>query len=339
MGGVLMAAPVGLMLSLPVAGWLIQAKGSRQVAGFSAVTYVSLLLLLGLAPSTALLVSSLLLFGFSGNLLNISMNTQAVEVEALYGRSIMASFHGLWSVASFAGALVGTAMMAGTVTPAAHFVVIGAAAVCLTALSYPRLIQAPPAIEENVEETKKPFFVKPDRSLVALGVVALLVMICEGAMADWSGIYFKKVVRVSPSSVGLGYAAFTCTMAFGRFLADGLVTRIGMKKVLQGSGLLVALGLFLAVCLPTLPMAVLGMLLVGVGTSSVVPLIMSTAGKSKVVSAGIALASISTVSFMGLLFGPPLIGFIAGVTNLRVSFLFLSLMGILIAGMATRMKS
>ena len=341
MGGVLMAAPVGLMLSLPVAGWLIQAKGSRQVAGFSAVTYVSLLLLLGLAPSTALLVSSLLLFGFSGNLLNISMNTQAVEVEALYGRSIMASFHGLWSVASFAGALVGTAMMAGTVTPAAHFVVIGAAAVCLTALSYPRLIQAPPSVEGtgSLEETRKPFFVKPDRSLVALGVVALLVMICEGAMADWSGIYFKKVVRVSPSSVGLGYAAFTCTMAFGRFLADGLVTRIGMKKVLQGSGLLVALGLFLAVCLPTLPMAILGMLLVGVGTSSVVPLIMSTAGKSKVVSAGMALASISTVSFMGLLFGPPLIGFIAGVTNLRVSFLFLSLMGVLIAGMATRMKT
>jgi MFS family permease len=335
MGGVLMAAPVGLMVSLPVAGWLIQAKGSRQVAGFSAVTYVSMLLLLGLAPSTALLVSSLLLFGFSGNLLNISMNTQAVEVEALYGRSIMASFHGLWSVASFSGALVGTAMMAGPVTPATHFIVIGAAAVCLTALSYPRLIRTPPV----VEETEKPFFVKPDRSLVALGLVALLVMICEGAMADWSGIYFKKVVRVSPSSVGLGYAAFTCTMAFGRFLADGLVMRIGMKKVLQGSGLLVALGLFLAVSLPTLPFAVLGMLLVGLGTSSVVPLILSTAGKSKVVSAGIALASISTVSFMGLLFGPPLIGFIAGATNLRVSFLFLSLMGILIAGMARRMKS
>ncbi|TDW96833.1 MFS transporter [Dinghuibacter silviterrae] len=334
MGGVLMAAPVGLMLSLPVAGWLIQLKGSRLVAGFSAVTYISMLQLLGMAPSTALLVSSLLLFGFSGNLLNISMNTQAVEVEALYGRTIMASFHGLWSLASFTGALVGTAMMAVPVTPTGHFLIIGAVAVTLMALSFPRLLPA----QEVAEDVKKTMFAKPDRSLVALGLVALLVMICEGAMADWSGIFFKKIVRVSPSSVGLGYASFTCTMAFGRFVADGLVTRIGMKKVLQGSGLLITAGLVLAVAVPQLPTAVLGMFLVGLGSSSVVPLILSTAGKSKTVSAGMALASISTISFMGLLFGPPLIGFIAGATSLRVSFLFLSLMGLFIAGTVARMR-
>jgi MFS family permease len=127
-------------------------------------------------------------------------------------------------------------------------------------------------------------------------------------------------------------------MAFGRFFADGVVTRIGMKKVLQGSGLLVTAGLLLAVFVPKLPTAVAGMFLVGLGTSSVIPLILSTAGKSKTVSAGMALASISTISFMGLLFGPPLIGFIAGATSLRVSFVFLSLMGLLIAGTVARMK-
>jgi MFS family permease len=337
MGGVLMAAPAGLVLSLPVAGWLIQLKGSRKVAGSSAVIYTLTLLLLGLAPATYLLVGALFLFGFFGNLLNISMNTQAVEVEELYGRSIMASFHGLWSLASFAGALIGTLMMGIAISPYGHFMIIAALAIVLVLLSYPNLIKFySPEVEA---ETSRPFLVRPDRSLVILGVIALFVMICEGAMADWSGIYFKKIIHVEPSAVGLGYAAFTCTMAFGRFVADGVVMRIGMRRVLQGSGVLIAIGLFLTISFPHLSTAVLGLFLVGAGTSSVVPLVYGTAGKSKTVSPGMALASVSTVSFMGLLFGPPLIGFISGATNLRIAFLFVSLLGLMISVMGTRMKS
>ena len=338
MGGVLMAAPVGLVLSLPVSGWLVQKKGSRKVASSSAMVYILVLLMLGLAQTTSLLVTFLFLFGFSGNLLNIAMNTQAVEVEGLYGRSIMASFHGLWSLASFAGALIGTLMMAGSVTPPGHFLLICFLALGIIVLSYPYLVRTMPD-EEAEEAVKKPLFVRPDRSLVVLGLIALFVMICEGAMADWSGIYFKKIIQVDPSYVGLGYAAFTCTMAFGRFVADSLVTKIGMKKVLQVSGVLIATGLFLTISCTHLTTAVLGLFLVGAGTSSVVPLVFGTAGKSKTVSPGMAIASVSTIGFMGLLFGPPLIGFISGATNLRIAFLFVSLLGLMVSVMATRMKS
>ena len=340
MGGVLMAAPVGLVLSLPVSGRLIEKKGSRTVVGWAGLTYALVLLMLGLAPSSLLLILSLFAFGFSGNILNIAMNTQAVEVETLYGRSIMASFHGLWSLASFAGALVGTLMMGGAVGPFGHFLLIAVLAGVILWLSYPNLVRATPAEEaaDLSPEAKKTLFIRPNKALVMLGMLALFVMVCEGAMADWSGIYFKKVIKVDASFIGLGYAAFTCTMAFGRFIADALVTRIGIKKMLQVSGIMISVGLFLTISFPLLSTAVIGLFLVGAGTSSVVPLVFSTAGKTKNVSPGIALASVSTISFMGLLFGPPLIGFISGATNLRIAFLFISLLGLMVSVMATRMK-
>ena len=340
MGGVLMAAPVGLVLSLPVSGRLIEKKGSRTVVGWAGLTYALVLLMLGLAPSSLLLILSLFAFGFAGNILNIAMNTQAVEVETLYGRSIMASFHGLWSLASFAGALVGTLMMGGAVGPFGHFLLIAVLAGVILWLSYPNLVRATPAEEaaDLSPEAKKPLFIRPNKALVMLGMLALFVMVCEGAMADWSGIYFKKVIKVDASFIGLGYAAFTCTMAFGRFIADALVTRIGIKKMLQVSGIMISVGLFLTISFPLLSTAVIGLFLVGAGTSSVVPLVFSTAGKTKNVSPGIALASVSTISFMGLLFGPPLIGFISGATNLRIAFLFISLLGLMVSVMATRMK-
>ncbi len=133
--------------------------------------------------------------------------------------------------------------------------------------------------------------------------------------------------------------AFTCTMAFGRFVSDGVVSRIGMKKVLQGSGLLIAVGLFLTISFTHLSTAVMGLFLVGAGTSGVVPLVFGAAGKSKQVSPGMAIASVSTIGFMGLLFGPPLIGFISGVSNLRIAFLFVSLLGLMVSVLATKMKT
>lgn len=108
LGGVLLALPTGLMVSLPISGWLVSKYGSRSMLVWGAVLYPSILLLLALSPSVWELILSLFFFGIAGNLINIAMNTQAVGVESLYGRSVMASFHGLWSIAGFTGALIGT---------------------------------------------------------------------------------------------------------------------------------------------------------------------------------------------------------------------------------------
>jgi MFS family permease len=147
-------------------------------------------------------------------------------------------------------------------------------------------------------------------------------------MFDWSGVYFKKVVHAPTSLIALGYVAFMSTMALGRFLGDGFTAKIGIQKMLQLSGAIIMLGLLLAVFFPNVPMATIGFLLVGGGVSSVVPLVYSTAGKSKRMQPGAALAAVSSIGFIGFLIGPPMIGFIAQQAGLRYSFALIALLGL-----------
>ena len=157
-------------------------------------------------------------------------------------------------------------------------------------------------------------------------------------MFDWSVIYFKKVV-ISPIALqGAGFTAFMFTMATGRFIADSFAHRFGLKRTLQVSGSLTATGLLIAVIFPYLYTAMVGFLLVGFGVSSVVPMVYSAAGKSKTMSAGVALAAVSTIGFVGFLVGPPVIGFIAGLATLRASFVFIAVMGISVVVLSTRAK-
>lgn len=334
LGGVLLAIPLGQLVSLPLAGWLVAKQGSRRVVLWAVALYAVALLGLGWAGSLWQLLPCLMLFGVGGNLTNISVNTQAVGVERLYKhKPIMASFHGLWSLAGFVAAAIGSVMIGRAVPPGMHFIFIAAFILVGLAVSAGSVVRQDSAVDPN-----QPFFVKPDKELLGLGAIAFCALICEGAMFDWSGIYFKKVIHADKAWVGAGYTAFMSTMALGRFGADWLAHRLGPRRVIQLSGLLTAIGLSIAVALPTLPMAVLGFLLVGFGTSAVVPLVYSAAGKSTHMSAGMALAAVSTIGFFGFLLGPPVIGFVAGATNLRVSFALIAVMGLAVSAVASRVR-
>ncbi len=261
--------------------------------------------------------------------MNISMNTQAVATETLYDKPIMASFHGLWSMAGFTGAAVGTLMVRFSVLPPYHFLSITALAIFILFIFSGKLNR-----RDSNRDEKQPIFVRPDKSLLNFGLIAFFSMICEGAMFDWSGIYFAKVVHPEPAMVTVGYTAFMCTMATGRFIGDWVAFRLGMKRMLQCSGLLTATGLLLAVIFPQFITATLGFLIVGAGVSSIIPMIYSAAGKSKVMSPGVAIAAVSTIGYLGFLFGPPFIGFIAQATSLRISFGLIAVMGTMIAVIA-----
>ncbi len=321
LGGVLFALPIGSMISLPLAGWLVARFGSRKVIGIAAIAYPSILVLIGLSASVWQIVPVVFLFGLVGNMCNIAINTQAVGVEALYGRSIMASFHGIWSLAGFTGAAIGTLMVSKTVIPLYHFMLIAAIAV-----SAVLLVQKFTLATDTGASGQKLIF-KPDPMLLKLGLIAFSCMVCEGTMFDWSGVYFQKVVAVPKSMTTLGYAAFMGTMAGGRFVGDRLVTRFGKQRVLQGSGILIVTGLLTAVIFPEVIPATIGFLLVGFGVSSVVPLVYSTAGKSKTLSPGVALTAVSTIGFLGFLMGPPVVGFMAQAFSLRWSFTLIAALG------------
>jgi len=248
------------MLSLAVAGQMVTKWGSKKVAVYALLAYALFLSFIGLAQNIPLLITTLVLFGAAGNTANIAVNTQAVGVEARYGRNIMASFHGLWSLAGFTAAGIGTVMIGRNVLPQAHFATIAVLVTIGVAACFQYLLP-----QEEKAAPQKKFFTRPHASLLKLGVIAFCCMICEGAMFDWSGIYFQKVVAGNPEWIGAGYTAFMCTMALGRFFADGVVKRIGFAQTVKASGVLIVLGLLIAIVFPYVATAVLGFLVVGFG--------------------------------------------------------------------------
>jgi len=334
LGGVLLILPLGSLSSLPFSGVIIDKLGSRLVVLIATLGYALTLPLLGFSSSVAMLSVGLFIYGFFGNTVNIAVNTQAIGVQTHYGRTIMASFHGTWSLAGFTGAGIGTLMVGLGIEPQIHYLIMLALVVTVLAINYPHTLK-----EDVNRNTGKFKWVKPDGTLVKIGLIAMCGMMSEGCMFDWSGVYFKKVVEAPEAWVPLGFSAFMMTMAGGRFISDRFTNRFGIGTVLKASGVLIASGLLLAVAVPHFATALIGFLLVGFGVSSVVPLAYSVAGKSKTMSAGLALTMVSFISFLGFLLGPPIIGFIAEASSLRASFVFIAVVGSLIAVITSMSKT
>ncbi len=336
-GSILFALPVGQFLMMPFSGKLVTRFGSHNVLKFSLPAYTIALSTIGLVQHGWQLGVALFLFGVFGNMCNISVNTQGVAAEQLYGRPIMASFHGGWSLAGFTGAFIGLILINLKVSPFWHFVVIIAVVWIIVQRNYPFLVRS--ELEKRKDQPRRKFFMKPDKILLQLGIIGFFSMASEGAMFDWSGVYFKDVVGAPSSLVIVGYTSFMIMMATGRFLADILILKMGRKLLMQISGALISGGLFTAVLFPGLISSTLGFMMVGVGVSSIVPLVYSSAGKHPNIPTGIALATVSSVSFLGFLMGPPLIGFISEAFGLRYSFAVIGVFGIGITLMVAKVKA
>ncbi|MFV8321799.1 MFS transporter [Flavobacterium sp. LS2R12] len=335
LGSILFALPLGQLVIMPFSGKLVTRFGSHRILIFALSLYVFSMTNLGLAAAAWQLSLGLFVFGIFGNLSNIAVNTQGVYTEVLFKKTIMSSFHGMWSFAGFMGALVGLAMLAFELTPYIHFLIVAGIVFLMMAFNYKFLIKA----KETIQPKKKKLFSKPDSALIWLGIIGFCCMASEGVMFDWSGVYFKDVIKAPGPLVILGYTSFMIMMAGGRFLGDGLIGKFGRKTVLQISGIMISAGLFTAVFFPFVIPATIAFMFVGLGVSTIVPTVYSVAGKTPNVSPSVALTTVSSVSFLGFLMGPPIIGYIAELSSLRFSFAFIGVFGILIAIMVSRIKA
>ncbi|BAV08763.1 Fucose permease [Filimonas lacunae] len=322
LGTVLFALPMGLILTLPFTSMLLGRVSSRYVMLAGALLYAVLLPALGLVNEVWQLLALLFLFGSSRNFLNIAINAQSVGVQAMYSRSIITTFHGIWSVAGFAGAALGSLMISLKISPFFHFTLVGVLSLVMTMMAYGDALQ-----EDNNASKKKTLLALPDKPLMKLGLIAFGSMVCEGTMYDWSGIYFQKEIHVSDEYIGMGYAAYMCTMATGRFVGDRMVNKYGVKRMLQVCGCLIAAGLLLSVVLPLVSTGLAGFMLTGFGVSCVVPLVFSVTGKNTKMAAGPAIAAVSVIGYLGFLLGPPLIGYISQAVNLRLAFALVAILG------------
>ncbi|ULQ53433.1 MFS transporter [Flavihumibacter fluvii] len=325
LGLVLFAFPVGLLLTLPITSWLLQRFSSKKIMLGGAIAFNLVLCLPGTAAYAWQLVLVLLAFGITRNLLNLSMNAQAVETQRMFSKSIMNSFHGVWSLAGFAGAALGYFMVLYEIAVTWHLLMVSVALLALSFL-FIRLTNG----EVPAPVKRKSFFTLPEPALFKFSMICFASMACENTMYDWGSVFFRQELSAGKGLSTFAFVAYMVSMTTGRFLGDWLTNKLGVLPLLVASGCFVLTGFSITVLSPFPYLTIAGFILTGFGVSCVVPMVFSMAGKSTNTNSGAALASISTIGYMGFLFIPPLVGFIAEYSSLRWSFGCIAMLAILI---------
>ncbi len=344
-GLILVLIPVGKFLAIPLAGYLVTKWSSNVMVRFSIAGYALSLFAIGLVPSIYLLGFFLFCFGVFWNLCDISLNTQGIAIERIYKRTIMASFHGGWSLAACLGALIGFGMIVWEIPPAYHFTLIALIIGTIILVSGRYLSNDRPEAQEKNSTVKKekPWFLKkPEKLLIQLGIVGLFALVIESAMFDWSGVYFESVLKV-PKSLQIGFLVFMIMMTVGRFLTNYAYNLLGKRKVLQFAGTFIFLGFFITAFISGFfeSMAAkvvvnsLGFMLVGLGISCIVPTNYSFVGAKSKTPVGIALTILSSISFIGSLIAPLLIGGISQLFNMQYAYMVVGIMGLCIVLIVT----
>jgi MFS family permease len=334
LGAVLFMLPLGSVIALPFAGWSVHRFGSRYITFISAIVYSILLYGIALCKTPFALSVLLFFFGFCGDTLNIAINTQGLDVQNLYGKPMLSSFHAMWSLGAMAGAVTGGWTQQHSFSTIQHFLFIALFSITFAVIMFNNLVKKDSASTEGQK-----IFAWPDKALMLLGIICFCCAMCEGAMADWSSLYYRQVIRDTGRVSTTGYTAFTLTMAFGRLVGDKIILLLGNRKTLVLDGIVIACGLALALSWQQ-PLAVIaGFGLVGLGVATIIPIVYSMAGKSKSMPAGIALAAVSTIGFSGFLVGPPVIGFVAHEIGLRFALLIVLILGVIIFFLSRRLAS
>ena len=336
-GTLLLMMPIGQLLGMAFAGFIISRFGSRRVLPLAITGYVVPFVLTSLAHNEYILIIYLILFGLFGNICNIAVNTQGITIENMYTKPIMASFHGGWSLAGLTGAATGLLMTTLNLVQLHHFLIIAAIIFIAILFNY-KYLQAD-IIKEKEPETTEKKRVKSEKFLLLLGLVAFCGMAAEGTMLDWSGLYLKDVVKVPESLTPIGLTAYMITMMSGRFLIDKVTQKWGYRRVVQVGGILISTGFLLTVIYPHLIVTLIAFMIIGLGTAGIVPSVYSIAGKKTKISTSMALTIVSTISFLGFLVIPPIVGYISHATNMSVAYALIAISGICITLFASRIKA
>lgn len=368
LGVALLAAPAGLVVVAAFADRLIDRFGSARPTAAGAVAISLLPIAFGLAGSMAALMAVLLVYGMSGGLTDVAINSQAVRVERGYRRPIINSFHACFSFGGLLGALLGGLFAWAGIGAAPTFAVAGVPMAVVAVLARHRLLHgseasdsaavpatdrdpagegaagrdqaARAALGANRGAAGRAGRVRAAASrhtvalrIAALGLLALCSLLGEGAAGSWSAVYLRDNLGTSAAFAALGYAAFSVTMAVGRLTGDRLAARLGPGRLVSGCGVVAGLGLAGALISRSPALGLVGFALFGAGLSSTFPQLLSTAGNIQTSRSGTGIARVAGAGYLGLLVGPVLIGSFAGLLGLRLALgIPVILMGLMAVG-------
>jgi MFS family permease len=337
LGGLLFMLPMGSLVALPIAGWSVHRFGSKWVTLTAAIAYGLILLLISSAGGIWQLSVLLFCFGFAGDILNISMNTQGLSVQQILNKPILSGLHAQWSIGALAGAVIGGWSMKNNQSTAVHFMIVSIISMSIALWMSFYMIK-----DYQHAEAGQKLFTRPGKALLLLGMTCFCTAMAEGAMADWSSLYYRQVLQNQSRVSTTGYTAFTFAMAIGRLMGDRLIQIFRYRNTLIFNGVLIASGITIALTWQVPVAVIIGYALVGLGVSSVIPIVYMIAGMSRTMAPAAALATVSTIGFTGFLIGPPVIGFIAHETSLRFALILVVVLGIIIvllAGKAVKKNS
>ncbi len=346
LGSALAAFPLGALLAGLFAAAAISRFRSSRVAALGIVLLAGATVLVATVPSWYALAAVLFLAGALDAVVDVAQNAHGLRVQRLYGRSIVNSFHGVWSIGAVLGGLMGSAA-AGLRMPLAVHLGISAAVFSIVALvAYRFLLPGPEDAERTAEAQdaaardghpasppaartgRRAFTGRAVRMLAALGVLAACGSLVEDAGASWGAIYLSGELAAGAATAGLAFVALQSAMTIGRLFGDRAVDRFGQRAVVRGGGALAAIGMGLALAVPSIGTTLAGFALAGLGVATLVPAAMHTADEIPGLPSGVGLTIVSWLLRIGFLLSPPLVGLVADLAGLRVGLLSVVLAGV-----------
>ncbi|GAA3738239.1 MFS transporter [Salinactinospora qingdaonensis] len=306
----------GALVALPIVGGIVARFGSRLTLLGGATLYLGALPLLAVAPNLAALTALLATFACGNTCIDVAMNTQGVLVERCYRRAMMGTFHALFSFGGICGAVVGSAVAHVPVGP--HFL----ATSLVLALAYGTAVVALLPETTGARTTSgAPLLALPKRGLWVCGLIAFCALMGEGVMNDWGAVYLRDITGAAASTAAAGFAVFSAGMVAGRLAADRIRARTGTVRFLLACAVTGATGTAVFVGFPSPYAGLAGYALLGLGLAAVIPVIFSYTAQHNPKHPGSAIAAVSAVGYTGFLVGPPVIGGIAELSDLRVAML------------------
>jgi predicted MFS family arabinose efflux permease len=303
LGLCLLCMAAGAFIAMPLTGHVLDRRPSASLVRWTTLVFCLMLPLPLLASSPYMLGAILFVFGASNGAMDVSMNAHGVAIQETLGRPIMSSLHGGWSVGGFAASgLVALAAAAGLDARLESLIVgIGLWLLCLWIIRRLGAASAHSSAEGGLA--------LPTRPVLLIGGLCFLVMLSEGAIGDWSGIYLRHNTGASPGTAALAFTGFSLGMALARLGGDAINARIGAGRLLRIGTALVAIALGGVLLVGERGPAVIGFAVCGLGIANAVPLLFSAAGR--IDPPGPSLAAAFTLGYTGFIVGPPIIGFIS----------------------------
>lgn len=313
---VLLAAAIGAVLSLFIAGRIVGRLGARN-ASLCAALVMSLSLGIVLEyPSVAVLLLAMLVFGASMSLFDVAINAEGSLLESLSGRPIMSNLHGMFSAVGMAGAAIVATLLGAGMAPRMQLFGVCAGLALIVVVASRGMLETHAGSGDGGEKAN---FAWPGGLLLIIGLLIFAGMTAEGVMYDWSVLYLTQEVGLPQAEAALGYATFSAAMALSRFGGDFLRARYQEQALLRFGAGLATVAMAVVLISANKWIAFVGFAFVGVGLAPVAPILFSAATRVPGVSRAAAIASVTSIGYSGFMIGPPLIGGIASATSLTVA--------------------